>query len=176
VVRWCSSPGVSGDGGVGLTEQLQQADIWARTTVYNQIIEHLELLDRSRGVAHDLLVLFLLAGLYSSGTGTLEGIPPAPVHLIDEDLPAGLLDSLAFPASLLRRPRRFLGSDRAVHGAREAHAEVDADPVVDDFVHGSFVLGEIKVGEEAKRPKGKREHRRDDFLAAVSANGSKDLQ
>jgi hypothetical protein len=57
-----------------------------------------------------------------------------------------------------------------------ARYTVDADPVVDDFVHGSFVLGEIKVGEEAKRPKGKREHRRDDFLAAVSANGSKDLQ
>jgi hypothetical protein len=96
--------------------------------------------------------------------------------LVDEDLPAGLLDSLAFPASLLRRPRRFLGGDRAVHGAREAHAKVDADPVVDDFVHGSFVLGEIEVGEKPERSKGKREHRRDDFLAAVSANGLRDLQ
>jgi hypothetical protein len=96
--------------------------------------------------------------------------------LVDEDLPAGLLDSLAFPASLLRRPRRFLGGDRAVHGAREAHAKVDADPVVDDFVHGSFVLGEIKVCEKAEGAKSKGENRRDDFLAAVSANGLRDLQ
>lgn len=52
------------------------------------------------------------------------------------------------------------GQDRAIYGARKAHAQVHTNPAVERVVERRLVVREVKVGKEAERAKRERKHRR----------------
>ena len=87
----------------------------------------------------------------SLGVARLERLPPAAFEVLHENLArAGFLDGLALLSLLF--------GDGAVDGASEAHAQVDADAVLDRGVHHGLVVVEFEVCEEAQGAECKGQH------------------
>ena len=151
--------------GLRRTEELQHTDIGAGSAVDDEVVDDLEALDRTRREAHDLLVLLRAAALALLLVGvpaSLEGLPAALFEVAHHDLARlALLDRLA---ATLARTAQLVGRHRAVHGARETHAQVDADAGLDRAVHDRLVVRKVKVGEEAEGAEGKGQHGRHDAL------------
>lgn len=92
--------------------------------------------------------------------GTLQCLPPLLIHLTNKNIPSLRLDRF----TLLARLGVLVGSDSSIDRACEPHAEVDADPVVDGFVEGFGVGGEVKISEKTEGAEGEGEDGRDDAL------------
>jgi hypothetical protein len=147
-----------------LTKQLQQADIRTRPSVDDEIVQHLERLHWPSGEAHDLLFLFpLCLGFFLIFVWfrSLQCLPPFSIHLTDQDVTPGRLDGLSF---LPTRYGCLFRRDGAIDRARESHPQIDSDTIVDGLVERLGVVGEIKVGQEAKGTQGKWKNRWNDPL------------
>jgi len=106
------------------------------------------------------------AGFSIGPVGPSSASHPPRGPLAHQDFAARPLNRLALSTTVAKNQCRFFRGYRPVDCAGESHAEVDADAVVDDLVHGHCVCGEIEVREEAEGSKGKGKNRRNDPLAA----------
>ena len=125
------------------TKQLEQANVRRRPAIHNEIIEDFKCLHRPRRKTLNLLIFPTMSrgGLW---VATLECLPSTAFEVLHEDLTSNtLLDGFALLGLFL--------ADGAVDGAGEAHAQVDADAIIDRGVHHGFVVIEIEVCEEAQR-------------------------
>lgn len=128
-----------------LTKEFQQADIGRRSAIDHEIVDDLKLLCGFGGEAKHFLVAL---GIGSVHAAALDGVPAAAGEVAHVNL-AGLSASDSSPAGRCRL-------HRAVDGAREAHAEVDADAILKNALKGLLVVEVVKVGQEAERAERKR--------------------
>jgi len=141
------------------TKELEHADVGARPTVDDEVVQDLKDFDRPSREAHDLLFASLaLACVLAAGRArALERLPAGLADLAHENLAPDLTDGLEALGIVL-------GPNCPVNGTREAHAEVDADAAVDRRRHDRGVVGKVKVGEEAERAERKGQDRGDNPL------------